>query len=64
MIKLDINNNRVVELEYKNNWTVVTMRDSEGEVEERFGIEDGDMVMLLNYYQNCKNGLEESDYIK
>lgn len=24
MIKIEVNNQRVIELEYKNNWTVVT----------------------------------------
>lgn len=64
MIKIEVNNQRVIELEYKNNWTVVTEKNSKGNVEKRYGIEDEDLVMLLNYYQNCKDGLEKSDYIK
>lgn len=54
MIKLEVNNKREIEMEYKNNWTVVTTKDSEGNIENRYGIEDGDLVMLLNYYQYQK----------
>lgn len=64
MIKIEANNQKVIELKYKNNWTVVTVKNSKGNIEKRYGIEDGDLVMLLNYYQNCKYGLEISDYIK
>ena len=32
MIKLDINNQRSIEMEYKNNWTVVTTKDSKGKI--------------------------------
>lgn len=64
MIKIEVNNQRVIELEYKDNWTVITEKNSKGDVEKRYGIEDGDLIMLLNYYQNCKDGLEKSDYIK
>lgn len=64
MIKLDVNNQRFIEMEYKNNWTVVTTKDGKGNIENSYGIEDADMVMLLNYYQNCKDGIEASDYIK
>lgn len=64
MIKIEVNNQREIEIEYKNNWTVITEKDSKGEVERRYGIEDEDLVMLLNYFQACKNGDIESDFIK
>lgn len=28
-----------------------------------FIIPDHEIIMLLNYYRNCKSGLEKSDYI-
>lgn len=28
-----------------------------------FTIPDHEIIMLLNYYRNCKSGLEKSDYI-
>jgi hypothetical protein len=55
MIKIEVNNQRTIEMEYKNNWTIVTTRDSKGNIENTYGIEDGDLIMLLNYYQHQKD---------
>ena len=34
-----------------------------GEMVQSFTISDGELIALLNYYQNCKLGVEKSSYI-
>jgi hypothetical protein len=52
MIKIELDNNGMLEMEYKNNWTVVTIKDSKGYTINCYGIENNDLVMLLDYYRN------------
>lgn len=65
MIKLEINNNRNIEIsqQISDGKINVDVLDSNGEVEYYYTITAGEMVMLLNYFQNCKDGIEKSDYI-
>lgn len=52
-----------------NNGQEITLNlVNKGLAVEKFGntdftIPDHEIIMLLNYYRNCKNGLEKSDYI-
>ena len=61
MIKLNVNNNRSIEItqEQEDSKINVDVLDSKGEVEYYYEILAGDMVMLLNYYQNQKDKGEE-----
>lgn len=59
MKRIKINNGKVVELD--NNKAIY--KDNKGNIYRELNISDGDIIMLLNYYINCKNGIEESDYI-
>ena len=61
MIKLEVNNNRSIELTQQNpdGDINVDVLDSNGEVDYFYTITAGDMTMLLNYYQYQKDyGLE------
>lgn len=66
MIKLNINNQQSIEIsqEVVDGKINVDVLDLNGEVDYFYEIEAGELVMLLNYYQDCKDGLEKSDYIK
>ena len=57
MIKLEINNNRAIELtQEKSDGNInVDILDSNGEVDYYYSITAGDMTMLLNYYQYQKD---------
>lgn len=46
-----------------DNGLVVIKEDTNSNVEYSYNVAEGDLVMLLNYYVNCKSGIEESDYI-
>lgn len=46
-----------------DNGLVVIKEDSNSNVEYSYNVAEDDLVMLLNYYVNCKSGIEESDYI-
>ena len=59
MKKIKVNNNNTIELEGNK----VTYRDSNNNIYRELNISDGDIVMLLNYYINCKSGIEKSEYI-
>ena len=63
MKRIETNNKGVLEIETGDNGVVVTKRDSKNNIERRDFIHDGDLVMLLNYWKNCKEGLEKSSYI-
>lgn len=41
----------------------VVSLDSNIGINYSYVIPEGEMIMLLNYYRNCKSGLEKSDYI-
>ena len=66
MIRLDANNGDFIEVMQENAGQEITVKllDSKGEIESNYTIRPDEAVMLLNYYQSCKNGYEESDYIK
>jgi len=57
MIKLEVNNNRSIELTQQNpdGDINVDVLDSNGEVDYFYTITAGDMTMLLNYYQYQKD---------
>ena len=60
---IEVNNQRKIVLESKSENIEVTAYNSDGSVDYNYDIPDGDVVMLLNYYRNCKAGIEKSDYI-
>lgn len=56
-----VNNGGVLRMfQEQTDGPVLVYREPDG---EQFMIYPGDMVMLLNYYRACKDGLEQSDYI-
>jgi len=57
MIRLEVNNNRAIELtQGKPDGDInVDVLDSNGEVDYYYSITAGDMTMLLNYYQYQKD---------
>ena len=68
-ISFEVNNGRTLELMQHEHDGVVSIHitDANGNTEtipqnEKF-ITPGEMVMLINYFRNCKNGTETSDYI-
>lgn len=68
-ITLDINNGRTMTLTQLEPDGIISMSISgqNGLAETIDGNEAfifaGEMVMLINYYRNCKRGIEKSDYI-
>lgn len=69
-LSFNINNGRIMKLiQRKHDGAVlIHIEDQNGHMEtisdkEAF-IDAGDVVMLVNYFRSCKNGTEESDYIK
>jgi len=69
-LSFNINNGRTLKLIQRSHdgSILIHIEDSNGHIEtipdnEAF-IDAGDMVMLINYFRNCKNGTEKSDYIK
>lgn len=63
MKEIKVNNNRALTLSNKNKSVEVVVTDGKGGIEYSYNIPDGDIVMLLNYWRNCKAGRENSDYI-
>ena len=68
-LSFEINNGRTMKLmqRHHDGATLIHIEDSKGNIEtipdnEAF-ISAGDMVMLINYFRNCKAGKEKSDYI-
>ena len=68
-LSFEVNNGRKMELVQgeHDGFVSILMTDSKGNP-EKFNskecfIEPGEMVMLINYFRNCKNGTETSDYI-
>lgn len=66
MIKVEVNNkqNLVLVDDKKADCLKLRSYDSKGNLTEARSMEYGDFVMLMNYFRNCKDGIEESDYIK
>ena len=63
MKEIEVNNGCKIVLENKSQGIEVIHCDSKGGIEYSYNIPDGDLVMLMNYYRNCKSGREKSDYI-
>ena len=68
-LSFEINNGRTLKLIQREHdgSTLIHIEDANGNIEpipdnEAF-ISAGDMVMLINYFRNCKTGREKSDYI-
>ena len=62
-MKIKVNNGDKLILTSTNKGLQVNIQNNKGVVFKSYTISEGDLVMLLNYYQNCKNGLETSSYI-
>lgn len=56
MIEIPINNQQTIEIiqDKQKDAIVVTTKASNGYINCRYIIEEGDMVMLLNYFRYCK----------
>jgi hypothetical protein len=63
MKEITVNNDRTLTLTTNKNGIEVITQDGGGGIENSYIIPDGDIVMLLNYWRNCKAGIEKSDYI-
>ena len=64
-ISVDINNGRKMTLEqYKHDGGIRVTTGRGKVIDNGFEISPGDLVMLVNFYLNCKEGIEQSDYIK
>lgn len=62
---IEVNNKRSIEVAPgANNTLYIAHKDSNGNTEKVTFIPEHEIVMLLNYYYNCKNGIEKSDYIQ
>lgn len=59
MKTIEVNNGGKVNMELNSNGLKVENFGST----ESFVIPDREIIMLLNYYCNCKSGIEKSDYI-
>lgn len=55
MIKIDTNNKGSMEIDHRSDWTIVDIKDSEGSTIRSFGIEDSEMVSLMNYFAYQKD---------
>lgn len=66
MIKLNVNNNQKIKIsqDKEDKKINVDVLDKNGQVEYSYTIEAYEMTMLLNYFLNCKDGTEPSDYIR
>ena len=63
MKEITVNNNRTLTLLPDKNGIEVIVQDGGGGIENSYVVPDGDVVMLLNYWKNCKDGIEDSIYI-
>ena len=58
------NNNRIITMEQsQHDGHISVTTGTRHATDGHYIISAGEMVMLLNYFQNCKNGTETSDYI-
>ena len=69
IISFEINNGQTMQLVQRqhNGKTLIIIKDDKDNHEtipdsEAF-IDPGEFVMLINYFRNCKQGMEESNYI-
>lgn len=62
MKEIAVNNGIVLALSSDKNGIEVITQEYGG-IENSYVIPDGDIVMLINYWLNCKRGIEKSDYI-
>ena len=60
---IEVNNGREIIIKMINNGVKVVSYESNGVIDKDYVIPDGEIVMLLNYYLNCKFGVEKSNYI-
>lgn len=60
---IEVNNGREIIIKMINNGIKVVSYESNGVIDKDYVIPDGEIVMLLNYYLNCKSGVEKSNYI-
>ena len=58
MKEITVNNDRTLTLQKDKNGIEVVVQDGGGGIEYSYIIPDGDIVMLLNYWRNCKDGRE------
>ena len=58
-ISVDVNNGGIMTLIQEKHDVSITLSSPGSE----YRIDPGELVMLMNYYRNCKSGCEESDYI-
>jgi hypothetical protein len=59
-ISVDVNNGGIMTLIQEKHDGSITL-SSHG---HEYGIDPGELVMLMNYFRNCKMGYEVSDYIQ
>lgn len=64
-LTFNINNNRILTMEQgKHDGHILVTTGTRQGTDKHYIITAGEMVMLLNYFQNCKDGTETSDYIQ
>jgi hypothetical protein len=64
-ISFESNNQSKLELKQRNHDGKVLIHGVDDVLPDSIAfISPGDFTMLINYYINCKRGLEKSDYIK
>ena len=59
-ISVDVNNGRIMTLTQEAHDDFIILSTDGYKIK----IAPGELVMLMNYYSNCKDGTEQSDYIK
>ena len=52
---IEVNNGRKIKLEFSEIGMRVTKVDSNGDIESRYQIDEGELVMLLNLYSNLQD---------
>jgi hypothetical protein len=70
MIELKVNNNRTIQIHQvskvdgnQNREITVDTFESDGQLENYYGIPEGDFIMLLNYYRYIKDNNIQCDFI-
>mgnify|MGYP001294278103 CR=1 FL=1 len=63
MIKIEVNNERVLQISQKEDGAVLVETGANNSVDRRFIIEEGDMVMLVNYFRYIKENDIQCDFI-
>lgn len=57
------NNKRKVVISEADAGIMVQHINENGDINRKYIIPDHEIVMLINYYNNCKSGIEKSNYI-